>query len=82
MKEDKIYHKAKTNPYGLRFNEFCNLIEAFGFIHRRQKGSHVIYGRPDIPEFVNIQSDRGKAKSYQVKQFLQLIEKYDLRMEE
>lgn len=80
MKLDKIYQKAKTNPYGLRFSEFCKLIEAFGFIYQRQRGSHLIYGHPDVPEFVNIQNDKGRAKSYQVKQFLQLIEKFELRL--
>jgi hypothetical protein len=35
-----------------------------------------------IPEIVNIQNDNGKAKSYQVKQFLSLIEKYNLKLED
>jgi len=35
-----------------------------------------------VTEIVNIQNDNGKAKPYQVKQFLSLIEKYNLNLEE
>jgi len=47
----------------------------------RTAGSHNIYERRDVSEMVNIQSDKGTAKSYQIKQFLSLVEKYSLRLE-
>jgi len=56
------------------------LIEAFGFRLLRINGSHHIFIRPDIPEPINIQNYGGKTKSYQVKQFLQLIEQYNLQL--
>ena len=31
---------------------------------------------------LNLQSDRGQAKPYQVKQLLRLVEEYDLRLDE
>ena len=48
----------------------------------RINGSHHIFVHPNIPELLNLQNVKGKAKAYQVKQLLQLIEKYNLQMEE
>ena len=36
----------------------------------------------DISELLNLQNIKGKAKPYQIKQFLNLIEKYKLKMRE
>jgi hypothetical protein len=37
---------------------------------------------PDIPELVNLQSVRGQAKPYQVRQLMRLVERYDLKLED
>ncbi|MGH2568248.1 MAG: type II toxin-antitoxin system HicA family toxin, partial [Bacteroidota bacterium] len=58
----------------------CILVEAFGFQRERISGSHHIYVHPNIPELVNLQSVKGQAKPYQVRQFLAIIEKYNLRL--
>ena len=42
--------------------------------------SHFIFAHPEIPELVNLQEKNGKAKPYQVREFLQLVEKYDLEL--
>jgi hypothetical protein len=44
-------------------------------------GSHHIFLHPDLPELVNLQEVKGKAKPYQIKQLLKIIEKYNLHME-
>jgi hypothetical protein len=53
---------------------------------RGQSGSHVLYKRKVAPRFsLSIQDDGGKAKPYQVREFLKKIEElglYDLREEE
>jgi hypothetical protein len=41
-------------------------------------GSHHIFARQDVREFVNLQDVGGKAKPYQVKQLLDLVERYNL----
>jgi predicted RNA binding protein YcfA (HicA-like mRNA interferase family) len=46
------------------------------------KGSHIIYSRDDVADMVNVQNDNGKAKPYQIKQFLSIIEIYNLKLEE
>ena len=47
----------------------------------RVPGSHHIFGHPDLAELVNLQNVGGKAKPYQIRQFLRLVERYDLKME-
>ena len=58
------------------------LINAYEFKRTRGNGSHEIYRRQGLSEIVNIQNDNGNAKPYQVKQFLALIEKYNLKLED
>jgi predicted RNA binding protein YcfA (HicA-like mRNA interferase family) len=60
----------------------ADLAEAFGFKLSRISGSHHIFVHPDIPELVNLQSVKGQAKPYQIKQFLRLVERYDLELED
>jgi hypothetical protein len=55
-------------------------VEAFGFRLARVSGSHHIFEHPRVAELVNLQSRKGKAKPYQIKPFLQLVEQYNLEM--
>lgn len=74
----KMLKRARENPAGLRFEQALALAEALGFQHRRTKGSHRIYARDGIPEFVNLQNVDGMAKAYQVRQLLDLVDRYAL----
>jgi predicted RNA binding protein YcfA (HicA-like mRNA interferase family) len=65
-----------------RFSEAVSCAESFGFRLNRINGSHHIFVHPDVPELLNLQSVKGKAKLYQIKQLLQLIERYNLQMED
>ncbi len=58
------------------------LVEGFGFRLSRTDGSHHIFVHPDIPELVNLQEVKGQAKPYQMRQFLKLIERHSLKLEE
>jgi len=53
-----------------KFSEMVALVEAFGFELTRTKGSHFIFTHPEIPELINLQEKNGKAKPYQVREFL------------
>jgi predicted RNA binding protein YcfA (HicA-like mRNA interferase family) len=66
----------------VRFDDFVNLIEAFGFEHARSRGSHHIYKHPEVDELLNLQAVQGQAKPYQIKQFLKIVEAYNLTLEE
>ena len=58
-------------------------LEMFGFRLDRISGNHHIYVHPKIPELMNIQDVKGKAKPYQVRQFLAMVERHNLKyMEE
>ena len=53
---------------------------AFGFHLSRVSGSHHIFVHPSVRELQNLQDVRGKAKAYQVRQLLQLVERYNLSL--
>ena len=82
MTKKEIYEKLKSNPKNVRFEELCKTAELFGFRFRGGKGSHRIYVRKGIKEILNFQNVKGKAKPYQVRQFLKVIEKYNLLEED
>jgi predicted RNA binding protein YcfA (HicA-like mRNA interferase family) len=58
------------------------MVEGFGFRLVRTSGSHPVFAHPTIPELVNLQEVNGEAKPYQIRQFLRIIEKYNLRLED
>ena len=81
MKKQKLLKKLLTSTRNIRFDEITVCAELFGFRLDRVNGSHHIYVHPDVPELINLQNVKGKAKPYQIKQFLNIIEKYNLKME-
>jgi predicted RNA binding protein YcfA (HicA-like mRNA interferase family) len=58
------------------------LVESFGFRLARVSGSHHIFEHPEVRELVNIQNQKGQAKPYQVRQFIQLVEQYQLELKD
>ncbi len=82
MKKQKLLQKILNNLNNVRFLEVKSVVEAFGFKLSRISGSHHIFTHSEIKEIVNLQNVNGQAKSYQVMQFLKLIERYDLELKE
>ncbi len=78
MTRHKLLDKALASPANLRFDELVKVVEDFGFHLSRVSGSHHIFVHPDVKELVNIQDVNGMAKAYQVRQFLKLVERYNL----
>ncbi len=66
----------------IRFADMVALVEAFGFHVSRVRGSHHIFVHPDIPQLINQQNVGGKAKPYQIRQFLSLVECYNLELDD
>ena len=81
MNKKEIYKKFKGNPKNVRFEEICRAAELFDFKFRGGKGSHRIFVREGIKEMLNFQNIKGKVKPYQVKQFIKIVEKYNLKEE-
>jgi hypothetical protein len=73
---------ARGDVANVSFPDLRRLVEMFGFELRRTSGSHHIFVHPEVPELLNLQEVRGQAKPYQVRQFLRLVERYALRLEE
>lgn len=74
-----LFEKARNNPSGLRFSEVRLLCRCIGMIEDRTEGSHFIYKleRPFI--LLSMQRMRdGKAKAYQVRQFIDFVEEHGL----
>jgi hypothetical protein len=63
------------------FEDMVDLAAGFGFQLVRVSGSHHIFSHQDIPEPINLQAVRGQAKPYQIRQFLRLVERYNLKLE-
>jgi predicted RNA binding protein YcfA (HicA-like mRNA interferase family) len=82
MNRRRLLKRLVRNPNNVTFRDFVDLIEAFGFEPRGIKGSHRTFERAGIREIVDVQSSRGEAKPYQVRQFLKLMEKYNLKLED
>ena len=76
----KRFQKLLRTPHNVRFSELTAIVRAFGFDLLRVSGGHHIFGRPGLEEQLNLQNVRGKAKPYQVRQFLKLVETYNLRL--
>ena len=76
-----LYLKAQFSPNNFMFHELCSLMEGVGFKFKKQKGSHKTYKHDSVyykESILPVQDWHGKAKPYQVRQVLRLIDKYNL----
>ena len=80
----ELAEEARRSPANVRFRDLCGLLVRLDYVLDRERGSHRIYrhpSRPDLP-LVNLQEGgAGKAKPYQVRQVLGIIETYKLEMD-
>ena len=82
MRPRRLLKRIVVSPHNVRFRDLLALAEALGFRVARTEGSHHILTHPGLPELLNLQEVKGQAKPYQVRQLLQLVERYDLRVED
>jgi len=82
MNKKKFLKRIINNKQNVSFNDFTQLVDAFGFRLDRIKGSHHIFIHSEIKELINIQNVKGEVKPYQINQFLTLIEKYNLTLKD
>ncbi len=81
MNKRKLLQKILDGSKNIRFDDFVALVEAFGFRRVRITGGHQIFEHPSVDELVNLQNKKGMAKPYQMKQFLDIVEQYNLELE-
>lgn len=82
MNKRKLLLRVLSGSKNIRFADMIQLAEGFGFRLARTEGSHHIMVHPEVPRPLNLQAVHGQAKPYQVRQFLKLVEQYDLLMED
>jgi len=83
VKRSKILEKLLSGSNNISFEEFISLLQGFGYIMERIHGSHHILKHPDVPQLLSIQPRKdGKAKPYQLHQFLKQVEEYRLSLKE
>jgi HicA toxin of bacterial toxin-antitoxin, len=82
VKAAKTWARIVAGGRDVRFRDFEQLLAAFGFEFDRQSGSHRIYRHAALRLRMNIQPEGGRAKLYQIRQLLDLVERHGLRLRE
>lgn len=63
-KPSKLYEQILANPNVIiSFRDFERLLKAFGFEHKRTKGSHRHYAHPQVPTVLTINPDSRRRTS-------------------
>ena len=73
-RSDKLLETARNNPAGLRFDDFETLLARSGWLMDRQGGSHRVWYSPKGARLSIQEGKAGKAKPYQVRQFLTIYQ--------
>jgi len=81
-KRQRLLAKILSGSKNVAFSDFVLLVEGFGFRLSRVSGSHHIFVHAKVKELVNLQEVHRQIKPYQVRQFMNLIERYNLKLEE
>ncbi len=82
MNPEKLLKRlAQGALRNVSFRDMVRLVEGFGFRLIRVNGSHHIFSHPMVTELVNLQEVAGEAKPYQIRQFMRLIERYNITLE-
>jgi predicted RNA binding protein YcfA (HicA-like mRNA interferase family) len=64
---EKLKEKIRARPPEARFEDVRKLLELYGYEERRQRGSHVIFGKPRSPSItVPIASGQKVKRTYLV----------------
>ncbi len=82
MRPHKVLEIILSGSRNVAFTDFVGLVRAYGFRQARVRGNHHIFVHDKVRELINLQEVNGKAKPSQVRQFLALVEKYDLKIHE
>ena len=79
-KFNEIYDRIlRGDTNNIKFRDICAFVEFLGFKLERQHGtSHMIFKAANIPDIINLQNSKGKAKSYQIAEIKKIIKKYKL----
>ncbi len=72
---EDLLRQIEGNPRDVRFTDLCKICDYY-FGESRIKSGHHIYKTPwQGDPWINIQNDKGKAKTYQVRQVIKAIKR-------
>lgn len=78
----KLYEQLLADPKKvISFRDLEGLLKAFGFEHRRTKGSHRQYVHPAAKAIMTVNPSGKDAHPYQRKRLLELVEQYGLHID-
>ncbi|MBM3493155.1 MAG: type II toxin-antitoxin system HicA family toxin [Armatimonadetes bacterium] len=78
---DLLQRLLAGEMHNVAFADLARLVEGFGFRRQRMRGRGSVYIHPACAERLCLQSVRGQAKPYQIRQLLLLVERHGLRLE-
>ena len=81
-KKQKLLEQVMNSQKNVRFDDLVLLATYFGFALERVTGSHHLMRHQTLSLKLNVQSVKGQAKPYQVRQLLVIAEQHQLRIEE
>lgn len=74
----KLIEAIRNNLKDVRFDDACKVAEWLKFVAGKSSGSsQKAYSRPGEPVGLNFQNRGGKVPTYQAKQLIATIEKYE-----
>lgn len=66
----------------VNYRDFVAMVEAFGFVNIRTRGSHATYVCPDCQAPLILQPKGKDAKRYQIRNFLGIVEEFGLKLKD
>jgi predicted RNA binding protein YcfA (HicA-like mRNA interferase family) len=82
MNRKRLLRRLLAGSMNVAFDDMVSLVEGFGYKRARRQGSHHVFSHPTIAELINLQARSGQAKPYPIRQFLKLVERYNLHLED
>jgi len=77
--DPKILQQMRANPAGVRYGDLLKVCASLFGAPRQSGGSHTVFKTPwQADPRINLQSDKSRAKAYQVRQILLAIDKLAL----
>ncbi|HVQ08817.1 MAG TPA: type II toxin-antitoxin system HicA family toxin [Allosphingosinicella sp.] len=78
----KLYAKLVQSPKQIiTFRDFERMIAAFGFVLKRERGSHKSYRHPRVREVLTVQPVGKDAEPYQVRRFMDIVAEFGLEID-
>lgn len=82
VKPLRLYEKLQQSRNSvIAFRDFQRLLVAFGFVHKRTRGSHKSYQHPSVRDVLTVQPVGKDAEPYQVRHFMDMVAEFGLEID-